>query len=184
MKHTRIRTWQRALVALAAVAAVATFATNWALRAQPHGGTALAEAEKLPPGAKVVKIEVLPGQIDLKHRFDYRQLLLTGVLASGETLDVTRLARLEQAVPAVQLRHPEGAVHDIGSADELAVKKVSGDVLERQHPSLPAPLVPDPALETMRDRNSSSHFLAAARIGRMGCPAGGRQGAHRCETRV
>src|ERR1041384_5152645 len=49
--------------------------------------------EKLPPGAKVVKVEARPDKIELKNPFDYRQLLLTGVLESGERIDVTRMAQ-------------------------------------------------------------------------------------------
>ncbi len=50
--------------------------------------------ETLPPGAKVVAIEARPTSIDLKHRFDYAQLLLTARLESGERVDVTRLVKL------------------------------------------------------------------------------------------
>jgi hypothetical protein len=56
--------------------------------------TAAHAQEKLPPGSKLVAIEALPAAIDLKHPFDYTQLLLTGVLDSGEKIDVTRLAKL------------------------------------------------------------------------------------------
>jgi hypothetical protein len=48
--------------------------------------------EKLPPGAKLTKIEARPDKIDLKTPFEYRQLLLTGILENGDRLDVTRLA--------------------------------------------------------------------------------------------
>src|ERR1700677_2300661 len=50
------------------------------------------EKERLPAGAKVVKIETRPDKIDLNHAFDYRQLLLTGVLDTGERVDLTRQA--------------------------------------------------------------------------------------------
>src|SRR5438876_11024678 len=51
------------------------------------------DAEKLPPGAKVVRLEVAPKSVELQHRFDYRQLLITGILQSGEQVDLTRLAK-------------------------------------------------------------------------------------------
>ena len=51
-------------------------------------GAAPAQEEKLPPGAKVVRLETLPQSIDLKHRFDYRQVLVTAVLQTGERVDV------------------------------------------------------------------------------------------------
>src|SRR5438309_47258 len=72
--------------------------------------TAAAPAqEKLPPGAKVVRLEVFPKTIDLKHPFDYRQVLLTAVLQSGDRIDVTRTARA--AAPAALVKvTPQGLV--------------------------------------------------------------------------
>jgi hypothetical protein len=58
------------------------------------GGLALAQ-ENLPPNAKLVKLEATPAAMELKHPFDYRQVVLTGVLESGERIDVTRLAKAE-----------------------------------------------------------------------------------------
>lgn len=52
----------------------------------------LSAQEKLPPGAKVTKLEVHPESIELKTLFDYRQLLLTGVLDNGDRVDLTRQA--------------------------------------------------------------------------------------------
>src|SRR5947209_4811177 len=72
----------RSLLALLACGLLATAA---------HAQT----AEKLPPGTKVAALEALPAAIDLKQPFAYTQLLLTGVLESGERIDVTRLARIE-----------------------------------------------------------------------------------------
>jgi hypothetical protein len=50
--------------------------------------------DKLPPGAKLVKLEVAPAAVELKTPFEYRQLLLTGVLDNGDRVDVTRLAKI------------------------------------------------------------------------------------------
>src|SRR4051794_15915043 len=68
-----------------------------------------APAETLPPGARLVRIEATPAAVALKNPFDYRQLVLTGVLASGEKVDVTRQAKLEQPSPLVKLS-PTGLV--------------------------------------------------------------------------
>jgi hypothetical protein len=56
-----------------------------------------APVEKLPDGVQIVSVEAFPTSIELKHRFDYRQVLLTGRTASGEQVDVTRMATIEPA---------------------------------------------------------------------------------------
>ncbi len=91
MNRTRFATLRRPLLALALVAATATMTR------------ADTPAEKLPPGAKLARIEARPAAITLIHSFDYRQLLLTGYLESGEKLDVTRMAKLEQPAAAVKV---------------------------------------------------------------------------------
>ncbi|MCI0461416.1 MAG: DUF1549 and DUF1553 domain-containing protein [Gemmataceae bacterium] len=93
MKDPRFASLCRPLLALALVAAL----------------TGHARAEQLPPGAKLARIEVTPAAVDLSHPFAYRQLLLTGYLESGESLDVTRMAKLEQPSPQVKLS-PTGLV--------------------------------------------------------------------------
>jgi hypothetical protein len=59
--------------------------------------------EKLPAGMKVVRLEAHPTAITLKHPYDYRQLLLTGVLDTGERIDVTRMAQVEKPANLVRL---------------------------------------------------------------------------------
>ena len=49
------------------------------------------ENETLPSGASLVSLEVQPKEVLLNGRFTYNQLLVTGKLASGETIDVTRM---------------------------------------------------------------------------------------------
>ena len=49
--------------------------------------------EKLPAG-KIVKVEARPDKIDLNMPFDYRQLLVTGILDNGDRVDLTRLAKI------------------------------------------------------------------------------------------
>lgn len=60
-------------------------------------------AEELPPGLKVTALEVEPASIDLTHKFDYRQLLITGILDSGERVDLTRIAKLQRPASFVTL---------------------------------------------------------------------------------
>src|SRR5262245_35650876 len=68
--------------------------------------------EKLPPGAKLVRIEAQPPAVHLKHAFDYSQLVFTGVLDSGERLDVTRMVKGEAPVAAVTVS-PTGLVRPV-----------------------------------------------------------------------
>src|SRR5262245_52903620 len=72
-------------------------------------------AEQLPTGLKVVSIEAQPAQVELKHKFDYRQVLITGKLASGETADLTRMVKATQEGSAVSV-----------SADGLVRAKADG----------------------------------------------------------
>ena len=63
-------------------------------------GSALAAGakESLPAGVSVVALEAQPASIQLKHKYEYRQLLLTAKLDNGDRLDVTRIA--ERQFPA------------------------------------------------------------------------------------
>src|SRR5436305_14932111 len=65
-----------------------------------------AAQETLPPGAKVTRLEVYPASVTLKNPFDYNQMLVTGVLAGGERVDVTRLVKVE--TPAAVKVSPTG----------------------------------------------------------------------------
>src|SRR5262245_60019998 len=58
--------------------------------------------EKLPPGAKVVKLEAKPAAIELKDPYAYSQLVVTGQLENGDKIDVTRMAQV-QAPAAVKV---------------------------------------------------------------------------------
>jgi hypothetical protein len=65
--------------------------------------------EQLPPGLNVVSIEARPATIELKQHFDYRQVLITGKLDSGETVDLTRMAKVTQSGSAANV-NAEGVV--------------------------------------------------------------------------
>ena len=86
-----------------------------------HSGLPAQDAESLPAGAKIVRIEVFPPTVDLKNPFEYRQLLLTGVLASGERLDLTRLAQITGQGNLVKVS-PTGQVRPLtDGAGELKI---------------------------------------------------------------
>jgi hypothetical protein len=59
-----------------------------------NSGVAEAPAESLPEGVKVVSLEAFPTALELRSRFDYRQLLVLGRTAEGELVDLTRMAKL------------------------------------------------------------------------------------------
>src|ERR1043165_5004602 len=66
--------------------------TPWFMMAALIGSASVGFAqEKLPPNAKLTKVEVQPATIELKSPFEYRQLLITGILDSGDHVDLTRL---------------------------------------------------------------------------------------------
>ena len=68
--------------------------------------------EKLPPGAKLVRIEAQPPAISLKYPFAYAQLLVTGQLAGGERVDVTRMVQLEAPANLIAVS-PTGLVRPV-----------------------------------------------------------------------
>lgn len=78
--------------------------------------------ESIPAGVEVVSIEVFPDKIELAHRFDYRQLLLTGLTAEGERVDLTRMAKVEASADVVAVS-PMGQVRP--KADGQATLKLS-----------------------------------------------------------
>jgi len=68
--------------------------------------------EKLPAGAKVVRIEVQPAAVSLGNPYEYAQLLLIGQLESGERIDVTRMAKLEAPAGVIKIG-PTGIVRPV-----------------------------------------------------------------------
>ena len=66
-------------------------AQNAPVTAVPPRQEEAVETETLPPGTSLAALEVQPKEIRLSNRFAYIQLLVTGKLASGETIDATRM---------------------------------------------------------------------------------------------
>src|SRR5947199_6210588 len=73
--------------------------------------------ETLPAGLAVVSIEARPAAVELRHKFDYRQLLITGKLQTGETVDLTRMATVAQQGAAVSVS-ADGLVRVKGDGSE------------------------------------------------------------------
>ena len=92
--------------------------------------------ETLPVGLRVVAIEAQPAAVELKHKFDYRQLLITGKLESGETVDLTRMAQASSPGTAVSVSNDglvrakadgsEEIVYSFGGHSTKVAAKVSG----------------------------------------------------------
>ena len=59
--------------------------------------------EQLPAGLNVASMEVRPAAVELKHRFEYRQLLVTGKLSSGESVDLTRMVKVSHSGKAANV---------------------------------------------------------------------------------
>ncbi|MCS7167703.1 MAG: DUF1553 domain-containing protein [Gemmatales bacterium] len=75
-------------------------------------GPVWSQTETLPAGAQVIRLEAFPERIELEGPFAYRQLLITAHLASGDTLDATRMVRYEVSAPLVRIT-PLGQVDPV-----------------------------------------------------------------------
>ena len=77
----------------------ASVAQNTPVSAVPPKQEEAVETEVLPKGETLVALEVKPSEIRLSHRFAYAQLLVTARLASGETIDATRMVEPSLGAP-------------------------------------------------------------------------------------
>ncbi|HND53018.1 MAG TPA: DUF1549 domain-containing protein, partial [Pirellulaceae bacterium] len=125
MRETRrtycVLCWVAGLTLAAILANLAAAAVNLSsasvFAADPTG----ADGE-LPAGLKIVAVETQPGTIELTHKFDYRQLLVTGRLDTGEIVDLTRLVKPETP-PKVAAISPNGLVTAVADGQEQIVLK-------------------------------------------------------------
>jgi len=122
--------------------------------------------EQVPAGLKVVSVEFYPAKIELKHRFDYRQLLITGRLETGETVDLTRLAKLA-AAPKSTAVSPNGTVRPIADGEEQLTFTFESHSINV------------PVVVTGAKANPSISFVRDVQpaLSRMGCTAGTCHGA-------
>lgn len=95
---------------------------TWLVLALEHAAPA---AEVPPPGSRVVAVDVYPERIELGHRFDYAQLLLSGHLENGDVIDVTRSAVLTEESPLVEISD-HGLVRPRQDGDGRLVFTVEG----------------------------------------------------------
>ena len=78
--------------------------------------------EKLPPGAKVVKLEAKPAKIALANPYAYAQLLVTGTLSSGETVDLTRMVDTKLSTEVAEVSRSGLVRPSIGSNSRSLLK--------------------------------------------------------------
>ena len=72
--------------------------------------------ESLPGGMKLVGIEAFPRAVELNRQFEYRQVLLTGQTDGGDSVDVTRMARVSASADVVEV-NPDGKVSAVRDGD-------------------------------------------------------------------
>src|SRR5262249_7109640 len=127
---------------------------------------ATANAEALPPGAKIVKVEAQPPRVELKTPFEYSQLLLTAHLAGGEEIDVTRIAKIEAPSQLVRV-NATGVVRPV--ADGKGDLKIA----------LPGQTLTLPVEVTGHKEKYNVSFVrdVMPALSRMGCNAGTCHGA-------
>lgn len=53
-----------------------------------------ATTEKVPDGVEITDVEITPSGLALSGPFDYRQILITGKSTDGQTVDLTRIAKV------------------------------------------------------------------------------------------
>ncbi len=122
--------------------------------------------EQLPAGLNVASIEVRPAAVELKHRFEYRQLLVTGKLSSGESVDLTRMVKMSHSGKAANVS-ADGQVRAVeDGADEITY--TYGNQLVKVPVTVSGMTAPHP-VSFVRD--------VQPLMARMGCNAGTCHGA-------
>src|SRR5262245_4569535 len=66
-------------------------------------GALPAATERLPAGSKLTRLEALPARVALDTPFAYAQLIVTGTLAGGEKIDVTRMVTFDAPAKLVKV---------------------------------------------------------------------------------
>ena len=106
--------------------------------AAEQGATVAAKAPTVPAAAleqlsatdKLVSIDVSPKSIELAGAFEKSQLVLTGRLASGDSVDVTRMVTFAAAQPNVISVSNSGLVRFAGNGQTKLTASVAGQSVE------------------------------------------------------
>jgi hypothetical protein len=141
-------------------------ASAWANALTPEMATKTPPPEALPKDAQIAALEVQPQKVALSGKYEAAQLVVTARLASGDTVDVTRLAKLhiDGGVAEVSASGQVTPVHNGNGAlrAEIAGKSVSAPVLV-------ADIVDAQTVDFIRDVNPV--------MTKLGCNAGTCHGA-------
>lgn len=121
--------------------------------------------EKLPGGAKIVKLDVRPAAVKLAGPIAYSQLLVTATLDNGETADVTRLAKI--AAPALVKVSAAGQVRPTADGSGDITVSLGGQAVK----------VPVSATGTHTDPPVSFVKDVQPVLSKLGCNAGTCHGA-------
>src|SRR5579871_97643 len=84
--------------------------------------------EKLPPGAKLVRLEAFPTAVSLKNPYAYSQLVVTGRLSTGEPVDVTRMVQVDRPASLVQVS-PTGLIRPVADGSGQLKLTLAGQTL-------------------------------------------------------
>jgi WD40 repeat protein len=86
-------------------------------------------AESLPDDDELARLDVNPLAIELGAEFDYTQLLVTGTMVSGDTVDVSRLARYTLSTDIANLS-PGGLVSPKTDGEATLLIELAGQTVK------------------------------------------------------
>ncbi len=150
---------------LATLLALGT-ASVWANALTPEMAPKAPVQETLPAGAQIAALEVQPAKISLSGKYEAAQILVTARLTSGDTIDVTRLAKLKINGDAAEVT-PSGQVKPLHNGTASVQAEIAGQTASSA--VLVADIVDAQAVDFIRDINPV--------MTKLGCNAGTCHGA-------
>ena len=122
--------------------------------------------EALPAGAQIASLDIQPAKIELSGKYESAQLVITAKLVSGETVDVTRLAKLDLDGGAAEVT-PTGQIKPLHNGTGSLRAEIAGKTASA--PVLVADIVDNQTVDFIRDVNPV--------MTKLGCNAGTCHGA-------
>ena len=123
----RVRSASLALAALVGLGLV--FATRGVSAAEPAAD--LAAREELPEGITVTRLEAYPAEVSLDSPYAYAQIVVTGLMPSGDRVDVTRMVSASSDGAVVEVT-PRGQVNSLEDG-ETTVSFRMGELATEVH---------------------------------------------------